>query len=75
MAEAPIDATLSQPTASPDPVAIETIRQGNPETEQAVVFPCPAFSHGARRDRRGGVHKNHHKEKQHQDGRIADGTG
>ena len=75
MTKTPIQATLRQPTTTPDPIAIEAIRQRNPQTEQAEILPGPAFGHRTGGNRCGGIHKNHHEKEQHQNCGIADGTG
>src|SRR4030095_1486505 len=64
MPQAPVDAALGEPTAAPDPVGVETIRQCDPQAKEAEILPGPTLGHRSSRDRRSGVHKHHHKEKQ-----------
>ena len=70
MPQTPVDATLGQPAAAPDPIGVEAIRQRDPQAVEAETLPGPALGHGAGGDRRGGVHEHHHKEKQHHHPRV-----
>ena len=59
----PVDTALGEPTTAPNPVGIETVRQRDPEAVQTEVLPRPTFRHGTGRNRRGGIHENHHEER------------
>jgi hypothetical protein len=66
MAQSPVEARLREPAASPDPVRVDAVGQGDPEAEKAEVLPAPALGHRSRGDRRRRVHEDHHeKEERH----------
>src|SRR6266571_8477535 len=74
MPQTPVNAALGEPATTPEPVGVETIRQRDPQTIETEALPGPALGHRAGRDRGGGVHKDHHKEKQHHHPRVPNGT-
>src|SRR5262245_13299733 len=65
MSQPPVDSALGQPTTTPNPVRIQTIGQRDPETIDNKVLPSPSFGHRASWNGCGGVHEDHHKEKEH----------
>src|SRR5215813_3256061 len=70
MTQAPVNPSLREPTAPPDPVRVQAVRQRNPEAVKNEILPRPPLSHRTRGDRRRGVHEDHHEEKQHHHGDV-----
>src|SRR5262249_22966900 len=62
---------LEEPATTPGPVAEDRVDEGtDQEAPDDEGLPRPTLSHGAREDRRGGVHEHHLEEEQDRDARV-----
>jgi len=67
MAEAAVDAEAGKPSAAPHPAAIGAVYESaDADAEEAETFEAPALGQCAGGDGGGGVHENHHVEKEHE---------
>jgi hypothetical protein len=71
----PVDASLRQPAASPNPCGEHAINKWSESGIQAEIAPIPTLRHGAGRNGDAGLHKDRFKKEERQESHVVKDLG